>query len=338
MKNYWMKLMEKTRHLMGFEEAGKNVAVPTADAQGNRQKPAPFNLQSIRDEMVSNFEFQMQDNSLDDTVLFPMVCSVVLNSKDFNKRREYFHELGANAVKQFYRVIREAAEAGRCCKNMATYWTVEFVECLEGESVEHGTESIFVPEGKAITLFGVYDRLGDIKEDGALQITYSVKYSGNDDFRELNINRDMLENVNIVSDTRFHYPWNAQAAAGGKPASQHQAVTAPKRPLAVFEYMQDFEDRTFTMYGTQCRVSGLDETGRGDDICRLASKSVKAGHLTVQYLPHEQKFKLMATGETMLNDKPMELSTGTDVVWVDLPDQSEIVLGRSVILRFRKLV
>lgn len=338
MKN-WKKWIGNIGNCMGFNEESAQVPTDKAEVSQGQQKQVPFNLQSIRDEMVSNFRNQLEDNSFDDTVLFPMVCTVILNTKDFHKRREYFYELGANAVNQFYQVIRSAAEGGgKHCKHMATYWTIEFVECLDGESVEYGQDTIKVDAGKTITLFSVFDKLGDIKDGNDAGISYSVKYSGCDDFRNLNINQEMLANINIISDTRFHYPWSERMATGSTAAKQQSGQKVRKQPLASFTYMEDFESRTYMMYDAQCRISGLDETGREDHICRLATSGVKAGHLNIQYLPYERKFKVMATGETMLNGMPLALSNGTDVVWVDLPDQSEIVLGRSVILKFNKLV
>ena len=221
---------------------------------------------------------------------------------------------------------------------MATYWKVEFVKCINGESVEYGTENVYVKEGQAMTFFSVFDNLGSIKDDADMQISYSVKFSDGDDYQEMNINRDVLRNIQIISDTQFKYPWDETKITKGMDFGHHNDVRRPAQAVASFAYMENFENRTFLMRGNQCRISGISEKGSGDHICRLSSAAVKAGHVTIQYFEDEQKFKISTTGETLLNEVPMPISTGTDMVWQDLPDKAEIILARCVILHFNKLV
>ena len=340
MKN-WKGFFGNTRKWLGFgdeQQAEKYVNEPNIDMGKKEKKTKALNLQSIRQEMVENFKFQLLDNSFENCLLFPMVATVILHEKDFERRREYFYELGNNAVDQFYAVIREQMKDGKEFKNMATYWKVEFVKCINGESVEYETENVYVKEGQVMTFFSVYDNLGDIKDGTDANISYSVKFSDCDDYREMNINRDMIKNFEIISDTQFKYPWDEDKITDGLENKVHTKSQKTSKAVASFEYMENFESRTFLMNGNQCRISGISEKGSGDNICRLASPSVKAGHVNVQYFPDEQKFKISTTGDTMLNDKQMPLSTGTDVVWLDLPDKSEIILARCVIVHFNKLV
>jgi hypothetical protein len=338
--NYFKTMLDGTRRIFGFEDKVKDVEVPPVGMVVSEEVVRkPLTLQNIREEMVATFEFELQENSFDNCVLFPMVATVVLNSKDFAKRREYFYELGANAVDQFYKVIRQAAVEGKQYKHMATYWTIEFVECISGDSVDFGGSSINAEEGKCVIFFSVFDKLGDIKEDAEMQIAYSVKFSGHDDFREININREMLRSINIISDTRFQYPWDESKVRTGRCIQLDAPVSKPQRgPVASLEYMEDFEKRTFLIRESQCRISGLSETSRDNNVCRLASQAVKAGHVTIQFFEDENRFKVSTTGDTMLNNHPMEISTGTDCVWMDLPDKSELVLARNIIIRFNKLI
>ena len=337
----WKGIFGNTRNLLGFGEdtpKAKAVVEPKEATEKKDKKDKVLNLQSIRDEMVDNFKFQLEDNSFDNCILFPMVATVILNEKDFEKRREYFYELGANAVEQFYAVIREKMDGHKVFKNMATYWKVEFVKCVNGESVEYGSENVYVKEGRAMTFFSVFDNLGNIKDDADLQISYSVKFSDCDDYREMNINRNVLQNIQIISDTQFKYPWDETKITSALDFRQGTEVQKPKEAVASFAYMENFQNRTFLMYGNQCRISGISEKGNGDHICRLASAAVKAGHVAVQYFGDEQKFKISTTGETLVNGEAMPISTGTDMVWQDLPDKAEIILARCVILHFNQLV
>ena len=340
MKN-WRGIFGNTRNWLGFgDDAPKAMAVVEPDEAMVKKdkKDKVLNLQSIRNEMVDNFKFQLEDNSFDNCILFPMVATVILNEKDFEKRREYFYELGANAVEQFYAIIREKVDGQKEFKNMATYWKVEFVKCINGESVEYGTENVYVKEGRAMTFFSVFDNLGNIKDDADMQISYSVKFSDCDDYREMNINRNVLQNIQIISETQFKYPWDETKITEGLHEGRNTGNRKAAEAVASFAYMENFENRTYLMHGNQCRISGISEKGNGDHICRLASAAVKAGHVTVQYFPDEQKFKISTTGETLLNEVPMPISTGTDMIWQDLPDKAEIILARCVILHFNKLV
>ena len=330
----------KTRSWLGFDDevtAAVAAVQPQADAVKKKQQK-PLNLQGIRQEMVDNFRFQLEDNSFDDCILFPMVATVILNEKDFDKRREYFYELGRNAVDQFYGVIREHMQDGTEFKNMATYWKVEFVKCIGGESVEYGTENVQVKEGQAMTFFSVFDNLGNIKDDAELNISYSVKFSDCDDYREMNINRDVIRNFQIVSDTQFKYPWDESKLDDADASVRLAKGPKGRKAVASFAYMENFENRTFLMTDERCRISGISEKDSSDHVCRLSSPSVKAGHVTVQYFVGEGQFKISATGETLLNGQPMALSTGTDAVWVDLPDKAEIILAHTVIMHFNKLI
>ena len=78
-----------TRNLLGFgEEAPKAKAVLQPRNAMEKEEKKVLNLQSIREEIVGNFKFQLEDNSFDNCILFPMVATVILNEKDFEKRRE----------------------------------------------------------------------------------------------------------------------------------------------------------------------------------------------------------------------------------------------------------
>lgn len=330
MKEFFRSIMNK----LGFGDHASESLPPavkdTAQAVA-AEEPRKLNLQLIRDEMVANFTKQLEDSSFDNCVVFPMTLVVILNHRDFERRREYFFELGSNAVGKFYEVIRQAAGGGRRYKNLATYWTVDFIESLD-DGVEMDDETIVVPEGQVVTFFSVFDKLKDVK-DGRENISYSVKFSSSDTYHNININRDMLRNINIVTGSHFNYPWDSRLA--GRQATGGDNSRLP-RPVARFTYMQDFGQKTFLMQHSKCSISRA-EAGADDSVCCLSTTGIADQHVSVRYFEAEDRFKISCKAETLVNGQPLRLSTGTDMVWDDLPDRAEIILARKVIVNFEKL-
>lgn len=330
MKAFFRRIM----NLLGFgDQACDSLPAAVKDtAQAvAAEEPRQLNLQLIRDEMVANFTKQLEDNSFDNCVVFPMTLVVILNHRDFERRREYFFELGSNAVGKFYEVIRRVSGGGRRYKNLATYWTVDFIESLD-DGVEMDDETIVVPEGQVVTFFSVFDKLKDVK-DGRENISYSVKFSSSDTYHNININRDMLRNINIVTGSHFNYPWDSRLV--GRGAGGVDDARLP-RPVARFTYMQDFEEKTFLMQHSLCCISRVD--GMADDsVCCLSTAGIARRHVSVRYFEEEDLFKISCTAETLVNGQPLEVSSGTDSRWADLPDGAEIILARKVIIKFKKL-
>ena len=98
------------------------------------------------------------------------------------------------------------------------------------------------------------------------------------------------------------------------------------------------QGKEFSITGDTCLVSGTYETRKDKNIFIVDSEFVENGHIHIQYMKKENKFKIAAFAPTELDGKVLQLNTATDKHWMDLSDGASINLANDVVLTFKKLI
>lgn len=302
--------------------------------------------QIILDKITEVFHNDLRENSFEDTVVFPMTFTVAMAQKDYETFKGYRPAIVQQAIKKFYRIIKQEMGETRSCDNLATYWDISFIPCIP-DVTEIDEQTINVPEGSVIVLAAVNDTIEDImKSEGGVRV--SVTVSGTDAFENVNINRDMLRNMNVRNNAHFQINWDRNMSPDfRKPEAvyyteQSEPVKQDNGPaaahgLAELTCIYNGSRTGYVMERNMCILSGSRDTREDGNIIKLPCKVVRDGHVTIEYIPNEDKFMMAAFGNTIMNGNRIRQSTGGDVKWVQLPDEADLNLCGSVMVKFRKV-
>ena len=81
-------------------------------------------------------------------------------------------------------------------------------------------------------------------------------------------------------------------------------------------------------------ISGKNEMRKGRSFFILESSEIKDSHVQIKYLPSEKKFQIAAYGPTRLNSRKITESSGGDVYWHDLANNSSIFINDEISVKF----
>ena len=288
--------------------------------------------QGVMNELVNNFEKKLVEVSFDEVVTFPMSFTVIMHNDDFEQVKDYAPLLARQAVKAFYKVIDSHMTENSICENLATYWNICFVPCV-GEDSEMNGQAIYVEKGRIQTLSAVHDTVlnkdGTEKKGGS---TFTVTVSGSTFFGEVNINKEALKNLVLVSETHLQIPWNrTPGETEGK--AEENGKAAGISVAKIFT-----QGKVFTMQNGTYMVSGSAETRHEPNIFRVNSDYVMNGHIRIQYIEKDNKFKIAAFFDTTLNGNEMPKSNPSDIRWMDLENDATILLADDVEMTFKTLI
>ena len=318
------------------------VEAETKNGKEEESKVETLTNRVILNEIIKHFRIELQHNSFDDVVTFPMNFIVAMTEEDFDKFKGYMPLIADQTIKKFYQIIKEEMGDSRSCANMATYWVINFIPCVPGLT-EVNEKPVTVPEGRVIVLSSVCDTIEKIADSDG-QSNVSVTVSGSDIWSNVNINRSLLANFDMNNNARFPFIWDRNMSAGFKPLAQNFIVDNGKETetkilkgtLATLTCDYKGSSTNFMMERNVCIISGSADDRTDATIYKLPCKMVKPGHVSIEYIAKSDKFMLAAYGKTIMNGNEVKLSVGGDVNWVELPENASLNLNGVIMVKFKK--
>ena len=300
----------------------------------SQESPKKLNNQAILEHVRDHFKHEMYEKSFLNVITFPMSFTIILNQNDYDAFKDYSGLVSKYIVRSFYEVVRAAITEGqdKVCENLATYWNFSFLQC-EDEPVTVDNKVIHVEEGDYYICSTVHDLLIDqVEKSGESGSTISISKGGSKIYGNININRESLKSLRIVGQTHFQMDWDP----GMNEVAMPQQGSASNVSTAVGELNVD--GKVYKLTSGTYMVSGLSETRTNSNIIIVNSHYVKPGHVHIQYIEKDNKFKIAAFEETELSGKTMPISSASEKCWVDLNDGADIELAGDTVMVFRALV
>ena len=298
----------------------KEKPAPGAESQTENPKTGddkkkgdePLSVQLIIDEVDAHFRADLKNKSTKRIVSFPMALTVFLNSHDFNGFRDYFPVIAKGIVYDLYDIIKEEMKDGRRCENIGDYWRINFLPCDEIPVEMDGKLISLKPNGYLIASAGLTKEVSQKGEGGDGCSTVLTSTGGSRVYGNVNINRKALENIEIVGDGAFNIRWDPKM----EKADLHGH--SPKQNVEGVVGKLYAQGKVFPMTKGTFMISGNDETSTDPNIFRLDSNFIENGHVHIQYMEKENKFKMAAFDDVEVDGNPMPISTATDKKWCDL--------------------
>lgn len=308
---------------------------PQSDRQeADRLKKKGLTNQMILEELKKHFERDLMDRSVGDRMLYPMSFNIILHQDDFNARHEDFPFIVPEVVKSFYAIIREQKETYADYTHPANYWNFHFVPC-EMETVNFGNMEKEVSGGHVLIWATLFDELDRSHTEVSADINVSVCSDQSNVIDRININRDALPRLDMLSDRHFKIGFNPSLTYDVR--DQRAMGTNPEQLRAIVSYHANNKKYSFTMTGDSMRISGRSDQRKDRDIFRLESDLVKETHAEIRYFPDAGRFRLVAFGPAIVDEEEVPVSSGGKLQWTDLSRKSQIIL-EDIFLEFESKV
>lgn len=334
-----------------FMERLVNRIIRKTNEIENEQPQAPVNEKisprSIARRIVEVFTERMDECSLDDRILFPMSVVITLREEDYNQYKGYLFEIGRHTVQKFHELIRKKMEERKCrCSNLAIEWVMEFVPC--------NNESQFDAGKKMGVKFEVWSMEEQSNDPKPCNVSFNIGDEGNErkPFVDVNINRKLLDGINIQSESKYSYPWDKsldndrtvpvrvipREPESPKPiadmAAKQPADECQSLPLGVgsLTYRLGINPNVHIIRKTNIVLTGPADKQSGGKY-KIDCPGIGNDHVTIRYDVKENSFSLSCTAPTKLNGQPLVENN-----LYKLTDGDEISLNDRVKIEFKKIV
>lgn len=326
------KFIEFIKSLLGLDK--DNDMTPPISP-----RPKGIN-QLLLDELKEQFEKGMDTLSVTSDVgtqiIYPMSFNILMCPNDYNEVKESLGLLIPTIIGNFYVKIREKIKSSNNVTdytNAATYWFFQFSGCEITQNKDGLTQNI--KQGTFITTTSLYAvDIRKVIDNDSVEANkiLSIK-APQSDVQKYNVNEEILRGVDILAEGTYKYRFDNKLNKDPRVIQSHSA----EKKLATLRCTNLAKDvPPYTMYDDYIDIVGSTNNKlKGTNTYHIQNDAVATPHLSIRYDHETQTFKLAAYAKTLLNETNVKLSgSGNQPDWVDLPNNSELVLNDSVIIRF----
>lgn len=279
-------------------------------------------------------EMDLQSDDESSELIFPIMFIIYMHPDDYQVRKPFFERWGPIVLVRIYTLIREKKQ---------------FME-LRHRALEHIKRKRY-PKVKYLPTdarwciqFTVDASLqkGKIRCDTSYTIPFKVEFSNNAprivtdsnltittrNSKTKVLEERSLDGIRVLGEGIRIYPFDNTLQED--PDKINELHDDKKKELARLKW----GDLEWSIYDPYIEISGKEETRNESHILKINSDKVKRTHVAIRYRDNE--FQLAAWGETMLNERYVELSKDTThIKWEKLIPNSTIVLNNAIVIRFK---
>jgi len=300
-----------------------------------RQRSGKVTIGYIKKMLGEKFKQEMDWESDDETseLIFPTMFIIYLHPDDFQARIPFFERWGPIILARIYTLIRKKKRR------------MEFRhKVLEHLGKRYPSVKYTPTDARWCIQFTVDGTIqqGEIKSDISYSIPFKVEIGNkaprivedpNGTIKTRNprtkvLEEQALDGIHVLGGGIRFYPFDNTLPEDSDKIKE--LLPNMENELAILQW----DNLEWKMYDPYIEISGEEETRNESYILKINSNKVKRTHVAIRYRNNE--FQLAAWGDTMLNERNVEVSAdAADVKWEKLNSRSTIVLNNDVVLRFK---
>ena len=326
--------------IKGFEPT-EFTPVPKVSGGANR---GFANREEFLDKIFVYFKNEFKKKTTRRSILYPTSFLIYLHPQDYENQEQDFMQTVKDAVEDFYNYIHDHLKSPDYIPH-SPCWLFQFCS-FSGISVENKDEEITeVPKGEVFIIsdtFPVDFSKENVLGDGNVKGTLHAKNSA----KELAINHDLFLSITKLEKDKWQIDWNNEDFKNGKiantPMSYAKNRDLESESYAVLTCGEQFMGTAgkkgikYFMVDKLIEISGKNDTRPGTHIAKVDNEKMLDSHVQIKYIPEVNKFQLAAFGETKLNERPVKLSSGGNIYWNDLSDNSDIFINNEIGITFKR--
>ena len=264
-----------------------------------------------------------------------MSFNILMDPADYNNRRQSLPFVLPQVVSAFYGIIDDMREEYPDYTPPAKYWYFQFSACQLGTIQTGDSTPLIVRKGHITTVATLLTF--DIKEANNVSVNnntrVSIKLDDSNVMNDVNVNWNAIKNLDVLSDGTFAYNFDNSLSRDTQRITDNSNM-AEVNGIAELFYSMGGCNYHFTMKDDLIHISGKNEMRKGRSFFILESSEIKDSHVQIKYLPSEKKFQIAAYGPTRLNSRRITESSGGDVYWYDLANNSSIFINDEISVKF----
>lgn len=305
------------------------------DKDGDGLNSEQLTNKRLLEELTSHFRSMLNAESVGQRMLYPMSFNILMDPADYNNRRQSLPFVLPQVVSAFYGIIDDMREEYPDYTPPAKYWYFQFSACQLGTIQTGDSTPLIVRKGHITTVATLLTF--DIKEANNVSVNnntrVSIKLDDSNVMNDVNVNWNAIKNLDVLSDGTFTYNFDNSLSRDTQRITDNSNM-AEVNGVAELFYSMGGRNYHFTMKDDLIHISGKNEMRKGRSFFILESSEIKDSHVQIKYLPSEKKFQIAAYGPTRLNSRRITESSGGDVYWYDLANNSSIFINDEISVKF----
>lgn len=289
----------------------------------------------LLEELTSHFKTMLNAESVGQRMLYPMSFNILMDPADYNNRRQSLPFVLPQVVSAFYGIIDDMRQEYPDYTPPAKYWYFQFSACQLGTIQTGDSTPLIVRKGHITTVATLLTF--DIKEANNVSVNnntrVSIKLDDSNVMNDVNVNWNAIKNLDVLSDGTFTYNFDNTLSRDTQRITDNSNM-AEINGIAELSYSRGGHNYHFIMKDNLIHISGKNEMRKGRSFFIIESSEIKDSHVQIKYLPSEKKFQIAAYGPTRLNSRKITESSGGDVYWHDLANNSSIFINNEISVKF----
>lgn len=289
----------------------------------------------LLEELTSHFKTMLKAESVGQRMIYPMSFNILMDPADYNNRRQYLPFVLPQVVSAFYGIIDDMRQEYPDYTPPAKYWYFQFSACQLGTIQTGDSTPLIVRKGHITTVATLLTF--DIKEANNVSVNnntrVSIKLDDSNVMNDVNVNWNAIKNLDVLSDGTFTYNFDHTLSRDTQRITDNSNM-AEINGIAELSYSRGGHNYHFIMKDNLIHISGKNEMRKGRSFFIIDSSEIKDSHVQIKYLPSEKKFQIAAYGPTRLNSRKITESSGGDVYWHDLANNSSIFINDEISVKF----
>ncbi len=289
-----------------------------------------FNNCAFAEQLLVHFEEQLKFNSWRQRMLYPMSFDIILHPSDLQQVQQSFPFLFPEIVAEFYKIISKHSQEHPKYKSPARHWVFKVHSSDIAKITTPKGEELEIEKGKVTTIATLYTvnnqpTGNNVNVENNVRVSVRVGDSNVEDYGDINIERP---EINMRGKNMFIYPFDISL-----PTDSDEIQTIDKMPdIAIISYELGGKRYSYGMKDHDIIISGKNDKRTDYDVFKIEHADIINTHAEVKYQPHLKKFQIAVYGETILNERSLDISTGGSPIWYDLGNNSQIYIASGDIM------
>lgn len=289
----------------------------------------------LLEELTQHFKTVLEEESVGQRMLYPMSFNILMDPDDYEARKQSLPFILPEVVSVFYGIIDEMRTQYPNYTPPAKYWYFQFSSCRLGTVQTENSIPLIVRHGHITTVATLMTF--DIKNANNTFVDsntrVSIKLDDSNVMNNVNVNWNAIKNLDILSDGTFTYNFDSTLCKDSQRIVDNSNM-GEVHGLAELSYSKTGRNYHFIMKDNLIHISGKNELRKGRSFFTLESEKIKNDHVQIKYVADEKRFQLAAFGLTRLNSRKVRESSGGNILWQDLANNSTIFINNEISVKF----
>ena len=301
--------------------------------------------QVLLDQIFDEFKKRFDEETTTVSISYPVSFAIYFHPDDYILREGNFGRDVIDAVTMFYKHINKSFENPMSnYQPDYPYWSFQFIDTKGTTVIDQIGRTIEIERGTVAILSDV--RTNDFSDSIQSSSTIKSTFRAKDSSKNYALNNESLIAMLNKSNNRkwglkYFDDDRKMEKVTGKPANPESSHNDESEALAVLQCDDKFVGKNgkgdkFFMFDKTIEISN--KNAHADNhIARVDNLNLENPHVIIKYIPEIKMFQLSAYGDVKLNERPVTISSGGDIHWENLSNNSDILINNEIGITFKKI-